>query len=198
MLSTCGLVSACAIRCSAPPKPTSSRTSSTPANSARRSAGAGRARSIPIAGSSVSNSAACRGLSAWPLRRPKKARCDDGLSSMRWTTKREWPAQGRPFVEPRSGSKGLFHRALDLRGEVGLLPREAAVLLRLAAEMAVGGGAAIDRPVELQRAPDVGRRQAEQLGQDLLELLLVDLAGAGRGGRRRRRSGGAGRGGGRD
>ena len=44
--------------------------------------------------------------------------------------------------------------------------------------MAVGRGAAIDRPVELQRAADVGRRQPEQLRQHLLELLLVDLAGA--------------------
>src|SRR5262245_36384903 len=43
--------------------------------------------------------------------------------------------------------------------------------------MAVGRGAAIDRAVELERAPDIGRRQAEDLRQRLLQLLLVDLAG---------------------
>src|SRR6478672_9764415 len=88
------------------------------------------------------------------------------------------PAMTSLVVLEPNENEGLLHRALDLRGEVGLLPREAAVLFRLTAEMAVGGGAAIDRPVELERAPDIGRRQAEQLRQDLLELLLVDLAGA--------------------
>src|SRR5438105_1284851 len=55
--------------------------------------------------------------------------------------------------------------ALQRVGEVGALPGEAAVAVRLAAEMAVGSGAPVDRPVELQRAADVGRRQTEQLGQ---------------------------------
>ena len=43
--------------------------------------------------------------------------------------------------------------------------------------MAVSGGAAVDRPVQLERAADVGRRQAEELRQDLLQLLLVDVPG---------------------
>ena len=48
-------------------------------NSARRSAGAGLVRSSASFGSSVSNSAAWRGRNGWPLRRPKKARCDAQL-----------------------------------------------------------------------------------------------------------------------
>src|SRR5581483_3043642 len=69
-------------------------------------------------------------------------------------------------------------RALQRVGEIGPLPGEAAVLFGGAAKVTIGRGAAVDRAVELQRAADVGRRQAKQLGQDLLELLLVDLAGA--------------------
>src|SRR5262249_8581406 len=72
----------------------------------------------------------------------------------------------------------LAERALELADQVGLLPGEAAVLLGSAAEMAVSGGAPIDRPVELERAADVGRRQPENLRQHLCELALVDIAGA--------------------
>jgi hypothetical protein len=50
---------------------------------------------------------------------------------------------------------------LQLRHEVELFPREGAVLLRLAAEMAVRGGALVDRLVELQAAADVGRRSGK-------------------------------------
>src|SRR5512141_2151040 len=71
----------------------------------------------------------------------------------------------------------LFHRALDRGGEVGLFPGKAAVLLGRAAEMAVGRGAPVDRSVELERAADVGRGKAEQLRQNLLELVFRDLAG---------------------
>src|SRR3954452_18759577 len=86
----------------------------------------------------------------------------------------------------RTGSGGgaaaeqcdLLQRALELAHEVGLLPGEAAVLFRGAAEVAVGRRAAVDRPVQLQRAADVGRRQPEDLRQHLGELALVDLAGA--------------------
>ena len=44
--------------------------------------------------------------------------------------------------------------------------------------MTIGGGAPIDRPVQLERAANVGRCEAEDVGQDLLELFLVDLAGS--------------------
>src|SRR3954470_19705612 len=69
-------------------------------------------------------------------------------------------------------------RALELIGEIRLFPREAAILVGSAAEVAVGGRAAIDGLVELQRAADVGRGEPEHLRQNLLELALVDLAGA--------------------
>src|SRR5690349_16996704 len=68
--------------------------------------------------------------------------------------------------------------SLQLRDQIQPLPGEAAVLLRLAAEMAVGRGALVDRLVELQAATDVGRPQRKDVGQHLLELSLADLAGA--------------------
>src|SRR6185312_996887 len=71
-----------------------------------------------------------------------------------------------------------LHRALERVDEIGPLPGEAAVLFGGAAEMTVSRGAAVDRPVQLQRATDVGRRQPEQFRQHLLELLLVDMRGA--------------------
>src|SRR5579863_3648806 len=73
---------------------------------------------------------------------------------------------------------GLPHRALELIGEIGALPGEATVLLRRAAEMAVRGGALVDRPVELERAANIGRSQRENLLQGLGQLLLIRLAGA--------------------
>src|SRR4051794_38800945 len=68
-------------------------------------------------------------------------------------------------------------RLLQLPCQIGLLPREAAILVRCPAEMPISGRAAIDRPVELERAADVGRREAEHLRQNLLKLALIDLAG---------------------
>ena len=68
-----------------------------------------------------------------------------------------------------------MHRAPDGIGEVGLLPGEAAVLVGRAAEVAVGRGAPVDRPVELEGAADIGRGQAEQLGQNFLELFSSTL-----------------------
>ena len=72
----------------------------------------------------------------------------------------------------------LLERRLDLRRQVGLLPGEAAILVRRAAEVAIGRGATVDRLVQLERAADVGRGQAEQLRQQLFQLLLIDLTGA--------------------
>src|SRR6185437_1171189 len=51
-----------------------------------------------------------------------------------------------------------------------------AVLVGRAAEMPVGRRALIDRPVEFERAADVCRSEPEQLGQNFLELFLLDLA----------------------
>src|SRR5581483_10129907 len=78
----------------------------------------------------------------------------------------------------RRGEVKKSHRTLQLIDEVGPLPREAAVLFGGTAEMTIGRGAVVDRPIQLQRAADVGRRQPEQLRQHLLQLLLVDLRGA--------------------
>src|SRR6476469_10142466 len=44
--------------------------------------------------------------------------------------------------------------------------------------MTIGCRALVDGPVELERAANIRRGKAEQLGEDLLELLLFDLAGA--------------------
>src|SRR5690606_32178369 len=57
-------------------------------------------------------------------------------------------------------------------------PGEAAVLVRLAAEMAVGRGAFVDRAIELEMLADAAGRQAHQLLQHLGNPLLVRLAGA--------------------
>ena len=84
-----GIRRACAIRCSPPPKPISSRTSSTASETACADRLARRCRDRARArGSSVSNSAACRGCSGWPLRRPKNARdasspCGSSMPSVR-------------------------------------------------------------------------------------------------------------------
>src|SRR5690242_13365372 len=86
-------------------------------------------------------------------------------------TGRDAPVRGAPHHEGRK----LSNRAADRVGEVGALPGDTAVLFRGAAEMAVGGGPAIDRPVELEGAADVGRPQREKLRQHLLELALLDL-----------------------
>src|SRR5712691_5617137 len=64
--------------------------------------------------------------------------------------------------------------ALDRVHQIGPLPGEAAVLFRRPAEMPVGGGAAIDRPAQLERAPDVRRAQRKELRENLLKRLLGD------------------------
>src|SRR5208282_909995 len=69
--------------------------------------------------------------------------------------------------------------ALQLIGEIGLLPGEAAIGVGRAAEMAVGGGARVDRPVELQMGADAARAQIHHLLQHLGELILRHFAGAG-------------------
>src|SRR5581483_12133236 len=76
---------------------------------------------------------------------------------------------------PRSQSE----RPLQLVHEVGALPREAAVGLRLPAEVAVGRGARVDRPVEARVLADRPRRRpADKLRQHLLEPGRVDVVAA--------------------
>src|SRR6202011_1001711 len=56
------------------------------------------------------------------------------------------------------------HRALQRVGEVGLLPREPALIVRRAAEMAVGRGSRVNRLVEIEMLADAARRQIHRLG----------------------------------
>ena len=64
------------------------------------------------------------------------------------------------------------------RPGIGLLPGEAAVRVRRAAEVAIGGGPGIDRPVEIEVCPDAARGQAHDLTQRNLKLGLIHAAGA--------------------
>src|SRR4051812_18618858 len=156
-----GFIRAALSRCSPPPKPISNLMASTAIAKSRASlSGAGSPTSIRSFGRTVSIACRWPGRSAFPLRRPKNE-----------------PPRRCSLIPPSWRHSG--QRAPDLLCQVGALPREAAVLLRRAAEVPVGGGAAVDRPVELQPPSDIRRRQAEELGQHLLELALVDVAGAG-------------------
>src|SRR6185437_4363327 len=58
---------------------------------------------------------------------------------------------------------GQSNSAFELLSQVGLLPGEATLGIRLAAEMAIGGGTGIDRLVETQMLADAARLQAHQL-----------------------------------
>src|SRR5499427_10896689 len=75
-----------------------------------------------------------------------------------------------PLTERAGGSVRLplLHRASDRGCEVGLFPGEAAVFLGRAAKMTVGRSPLVDRPVELERAANIGRGKAEQLRQNFL------------------------------
>src|SRR6266436_10175393 len=88
-------------------------------------------------------------------------------------------AQQRGDLSPQAGkSKKNSHRALQRVGEVGLLPREPALIVRGAAEMAVGRGPRVDRLVEIEMLADAARRQVHRFGHGLLKLFLGHLAGA--------------------
>src|SRR5262249_13653424 len=67
---------------------------------------------------------------------------------------------------------------LQAGDEIEALPGEAAVLLRLAAEMSIGGGPGIDRLVQAEVLADAAGREVHQLAQGLHQLLLIDMAGA--------------------
>jgi hypothetical protein len=60
--------------------------------------------------------------------------------------------------------------------KIGLLPREAAIGFSLAAEMATGCGARIDRLVEIEIVADAMRRQFLCAHQNVLELGWLDFA----------------------
>src|SRR2546430_17487841 len=70
------------------------------------------------------------------------------------------------------------HLALQHFGEVGLLPGEPAFIVRRAAEMTVGRGPRVDRPVEIEMLADAARCQIHCFGQGLLKFVLGHAAGA--------------------
>ena len=62
-----------------------------------------------------------------------------------------------------------------LVGKIDLFPGEAALAVRHAAEMAISGGAGVDRPVEIEMLANAARRQIHHLQQNLLESEKVLL-----------------------
>src|SRR3954453_7731885 len=70
------------------------------------------------------------------------------------------------------------HGALQHFGEVGLLPREPAFIVRRPAEMTVGRGPRLDRPVEIEMLEDARGGQVPLFGHPLLKLVLGPAAGA--------------------
>src|SRR6478609_5888025 len=75
----------------------------------------------------------------------------------------------------RSGMTQKLDGALERFDEVRLLPGEAALVVRRAAEMAVGRGARVDRAVEVEMAADAARGEVHRLGGGLLEFVLRHL-----------------------
>src|SRR5690606_11065080 len=150
-------------RCSPPPKPISSRTSLTDAaKSAVSGSGGGAPRSIASRGRSSSIAACWLGRSDFPCRRPKKA-----------SVERLRRSPGMTGTAAASGGHGLP----QCLHQIGALPGEGAITAWLAAEMAIGGGLAVDRLVEVELLADAGRRQVHDLSQGSFQPRFVDLAG---------------------
>ena len=146
-----GCAAAWASACSPPPNPTSSHSSAGRGAKAderigrarrRRSAGAAALRPAGVPGAAAARGRG-RGRTAGPAAASAAARL-----------RRSAPERG-------------FQR----RHQIGLFPGEGAQLgIRLAAEMAVGRGRHVDRPVQVQVLADAARRQVHQLAQRLLQL----------------------------
>ena len=64
-----------------------------------------------------------------------------------------------------------FRQRLELIDQIGLFPGEE-IAVRLAAEMAIGGGAAIDRAAQVQMLADAKRREVHHLCQRALDLAV--------------------------
>ena len=98
-------------------------------------------------------------------------------------------AQGLALASPIERSAAIAGRVVvSVKGayassgpklvrQIGLLPGEAAVRFRRAAEMAVSGGARIDRLVEVEMLANAARREVHDLHQRAFELGFVDAAG---------------------
>src|SRR5215475_10823347 len=72
----------------------------------------------------------------------------------------------------------VLNGPLERLDQIGLLPGEAAFVVRRTAEMTVSRGAGIDRAVEVKMAANAARRQVHGLRHCLLELVLRHLSGA--------------------
>src|SRR5689334_24745576 len=81
---------------------------------------------------------------------------------------------GRCSADARLNARAL-RQTLEVLHQDGLLPREAAILVGLAAEMAVGGGAGIDRLVEVEMLADAARLEIHHFSEALFELGEIDF-----------------------
>src|SRR5262249_23003289 len=77
------------------------------------------------------------------------------------------PARVCPRRDAPSGSD-----ATQLIDEIGAFPGEAAIGLRRPAEMAIGTGSRVDRPVEAEMLANATRRKVHDLVKHLFELCL--------------------------
>src|SRR5258708_9721176 len=68
--------------------------------------------------------------------------------------------------------------AAQLVDEIGTFPGKAAIGLRRAAEMAVGAGSRIDRPVEAEMFANAARRQIHDLVKQFFKPRLGHLGGS--------------------
>src|SRR4051794_3122996 len=84
--------------------------------------------------------------------------------------------QHSPSPSGRGGAVLAAEGGAELGDKVRPLPGKVVQLLvRLAAEMAVGRGDRVDRAVHAQVLPDAAGAQVHQVAQDLLELALVHV-----------------------
>src|SRR5438105_10894380 len=102
------------------------------------------------------------------------------------------PARRRPLRSPPLAPAAEAGGGAEVGDPVGALPGEVRPV-RDAAEVPVGGGAAVDGALQAERTDDRGRLQVEQLAHELRELLVRDDARAKRVDRDRHRIGDADR-----
>ncbi len=77
-------------------------------------------------------------------------------------------------VAPQCRKSGEM--SFQLLRQIGLFPGKTAFSVRRAAEMAIGGGARIDWPIEPQMLPDAARGKAHDLEEGCLEFFFRNLA----------------------
>src|SRR5690606_5184359 len=128
---------------------------------------------ISSRGSSCSTSAARCGRNGRPLRRPYSVdlAC---ICHIRQRFARREPGGEAAWPGAIESGEGC----LQLVDEVRPLPREPAIAFGVAPEMAVGGSAGIDRPVELEPLANAARRQINELLQHAGQPLFVDQPGS--------------------